>query len=552
MAFDGADRRKPAEYAAEAFKPQHVDTPVVTVEGPLVSTFSGQNQSQQNVDQIASTGATETSSDARGQTAVSVLDVELDADTSKRTQKWASDRLEKRVRADYERSSRLLSEIVSDNLDTRVQLHAVRVVGAKSTRQGFLSKLIKPTLDLTNASNDDGQPTAQTLGSLLRETRQLGHRFGQFDIFRDVQAGLEPSSSMLASADDIDIVMRVQEAPKYFIRTATDVGDGEGSATGTAKIRNAFGGAETIEGNVSFGTRTKNAFQLRFDTPVNGDPLTRVDLSLFSSHRDLTYFAGCFERARGFEARLRTLSRFGLHELAYDAVLRQVGEVAPSASLSIREAAGDSVKSAMSHTWTRDTRDDLMTATRGSLIKARQELAGLGGDVHFIKADNEFAISRELSPGTTLSFGAKSGVLLPLAGQSSSFIDRFHLGGPTSVRQFRPNAMGPRDNNDYTGGDLFWAAGVSVLAPFPRKTEWPLKLHAFLNSGRLVRWAQTESSMSDTAKALCRHPSVTVGAGLMYRHSLVRVEANVGVPVAATAQEGTVKGLQFGLGLSFL
>lgn len=35
------------------------------------------------------------------------------------------------------------------------------------------------------------------------------------------------------------------------------------SQTGTAKIRNAFGGAETVEGNVSFGTRTKSAFQVR-------------------------------------------------------------------------------------------------------------------------------------------------------------------------------------------------------------------------------------------------------------------------------------------------
>jgi outer membrane protein insertion porin family len=38
----------------------------------------------------------------------------------------------------------------------------------------------------------------------------------------------------------------------------------------------------------------------------------------------------------------------------------------------------------------------------------------------------------------------------------------------------------------------------------------------------------------------------------MYRHSLVRVEVNVGVPIAMSAQEGAVKGLQFGLGMSFL
>jgi len=38
----------------------------------------------------------------------------------------------------------------------------------------------------------------------------------------------------------------------------------------------------------------------------------------------------------------------------------------------------------------------------------------------------------------------------------------------------------------------------------------------------------------------------------MYRHSLVRVEVNVGVPLIAARGEGAVKGVQFGLGLSFL
>lgn len=47
-------------------------------------------------------------------------------------------------------------------------------------------------------------------------------------------------------------------------------------------------------------------------------------------------------------------------------------------------------------------------------------------------------------------------------------------------------------------------------------------------------------------------PSLTAGFGLMYRHSLVRIEANVGVPLVQTQGEGGVKGFQFGLGLSFL
>lgn len=41
---------------------------------------------------------------------------------------------------------------------------------------------------------------------------------------------------------------------------------------------------------------------------------------------------------------------------------------------------------------------------------------------------------------------------------------------------------------DSLGGDLAWALGVSVFAPFPTKKEWPVKLHGFLNTGRVVGW----------------------------------------------------------------
>lgn len=62
----------------------------------------------------------------------------------------------------------------------------------------------------------------------------------------------------------------------------------------------------------------------------------------------------------------------------------------------------------------------------------------------------------------------------------------------------------------------------------------------------------TDKSLAYSFGNLLSQPSVTAGFGLMYRHSLVRIEANVGVPLAMGKQEGGVKGLQFGLGLSFL
>lgn len=85
----------------------------------------------------------------------------------------------------------------------------------------------------------------------------------------------------------------------------------------------------------------------------------------------------------------------------------------------MRNAAGPTVKSSISHTYTRDTRDDPFVATRGHYLRLRQvrddprgcaadvadrllisqEYAGLGGDAQFVKAEQEGSISRSLGGG---------------------------------------------------------------------------------------------------------------------------------------------------------
>lgn len=65
----------------------------------------------------------------------------------------------------------------------------------------------------------------------------------------------------------------------------------------------------------------------------------------------------------------------------------------------MREAAGQSVKSSLFHSWTRDTRDDRLLGTRGSYAKLFQEFSGLGGDASFYKTEAHGQFARSLFPG---------------------------------------------------------------------------------------------------------------------------------------------------------
>lgn len=53
---------------------------------------------------------------------------------------------------------------------------------------------------------------------------------------------------------------------------------------------------------------------------------------------------------------------------------------------------------------------------------------------------------------------------------------------------------------DALGGDLAFAMGLSVFAPVPFKKEWPVKLHGFLNLGRVVGWDSSKSCLKIISK----------------------------------------------------
>ncbi|EMD31954.1 hypothetical protein CERSUDRAFT_119283 [Gelatoporia subvermispora B] len=462
--------------------------------------------------------------------------------------KWQEERIARKLRGEYESAVLHLAEVVNNNLHTPLRIASVRVEGAVHTRESFLGYLVSPFLQEAATASDYKH---STLGSILHTTRHIGSLLQETDIFKDVHARLETSRDPLARAGDIDVVFKTREKGRFYLSTSTQVGNNEGGASATCRVRNAFGGAETFEANLSFATQTRMAFQAALSAPLTRDLKTRGELALFGHERDNSAFASCAEGVRGLRAVLRTgtLGQ-GMHEVAYEAVLRHISNLAPSASISIREAAGQNIKSAVSHTWVRDTRDDRLVGTRGSFLKFFNELAGLGGDASHYKTEAQGQFSRALFPGVTVSFAARSGLLWSLA-RPALFSDRFQLGGPVNVRMFRANGMGPHDGPDSLGGDLYWAAGLSLISDIPKKPHWPVKLHSWVNVGRLDALDKSKPLLDSVAASIAK-PSISAGVGLVYKLEPVRVELNFGVPLVASKSDGVRKGFQVGIGLDFL
>lgn len=341
--------------------------------------------------------------------------------------------------------------------------------------------------------------------------------------------------------------------------------------------RNLFGGAETLDVNASLGTRTRSAYQATFDTPILSHPDLRFQLGGVQSSTQ-KIFASYEEIARGGWGKLRWMSNnSSVHELGYNGFWRQVTGLAQNASPTVRNDAGDTVKSSISYSWTNDQRDNPTLPSRGYLSKVSTELAGWGplqGDVAFCKTELESQTAVPIPlpgiSGISLTTGLRAGLLYPLTfgwgryPTMSRINDRFQLGGPTDVRGFRLSGLGPRDGPDAVGGDVYAAGSANLLMPLPKLgPDKPLRLQAFLTGGRLLAIRgekegdmtsqEVRQSVADTIKELGNGlPSMSAGVGLVYSHPVARFELNFSLPLTLRKGEEGRKGLQFGIGINFL
>lgn len=74
------------------------------------------------------------------------------------------------------------------------------------------------------------------------------------------------------------------------------------------------------------------------------------------------------------------------HNFQYEVSYRDI-IAAKQASFRVREQCGPSLKSALRHILSIDRRDDTIFPTGGSHVQFTTELAGLGGDIGFMKYD---------------------------------------------------------------------------------------------------------------------------------------------------------------------
>lgn len=185
----------------------------------------------------------------------------------------------------------------------------------------------------------------------------------------------------------------------------------------------------------------------------------------------------------------------------------------------------------------RDTRDSLMFTRRGNRTSLMSELAGLGGDVNYLKLEARtahFIPTFDLYEQTFSIIGRVGTVSTYSNSDEVPFYDRFYLGGPDSLRGFEHRDVGPRDNDDEDeaiGGNSY---GMLSFEYGFRIAE-PLGLVAFYDCG-FVNESDYDFSPSNYAS------NWGIGARIIMMGSPLKLDLGIPITVPDDAEDN---GAQF-------
>jgi outer membrane protein insertion porin family len=201
------------------------------------------------------------------------------------------------------------------------------------------------------------------------------------------------------------------------------------------------------------------------------------------------------------------------------------------ASLAVRRelAQGAVITSLVGYDISYNTLDNNRNPTSGLLAILKQDFAGVGGDVQYLRTSANVRTYYEvlqdvigllhLQGGYITGWGAKN------EGSNLRMLDHFQL-GPTLVRGFAPSGIGPRDLTpgtfqDALGGSLYWGASIEFQTPiYFLPKDAGVKFAVFADAGSLwnyvgpTSWSVTNETLTLSNNGMFVNSSV--GAGILW------------------------------------
>ena len=272
--------------------------------------------------------------------------------------------------------------------------------------------------------------------------------------------------------------------------------------------RNFRGRGQNVVARAEWGSLRQN-IDFRFTEPRFLGRDLGAGFDLFHSRFDFQEESSFDYRSTGAGVRLsfpingytRLSTRYFIKD---DEIIVPLGycSTGGSGSRALCEQVGASVNSSVGYTLAIDRRNDPIRATRGWTGTFRQDFAGIGGDVNYVKTETDATFYYGITPEWIVSLQATAGYVSGWRGDAVRINDRFFKGG-NSFRGFETAGMGPRDllTTDALGGNFYAVSSLELTLPNFLPEQYGIKTSLFADVGTLGvlddRYTLTATGVTD-------------------------------------------------------
>ncbi len=282
----------------------------------------------------------------------------------------------------------------------------------------------------------------------------------RLDYFEDIKV-----DTVKGSADD-KMKLRIDVTEKNT--GAFSFGAGYGNVeylflTASVSERNLFGRAQTLALKGQLGAKTRK-FTLSFTEPWLFDIPLSAGVDIYNwNYNYSTYDKDSIGGKLRFGYPVIDFTRINL-TYTYD--IADIKNVSDDAANSIKNDAGEHIKSSITTSLRYDSRNDRFHPTQGSSHSGSYEFAGIGGTVGFNKIIGETGWYFPLIWKTVGVLHGKAGYVKALEGKTLPDYEKFYMVGIDALRGFERDDLSPRDENgSEIGGNKFVQANVEVRFP---------------------------------------------------------------------------------------
>jgi len=341
-----------------------------------------------------------------------------------------------------------------------------------------------------------------------RQIRETAERIRALGYFSEAEVDAREGSRPDQVVVDVDVEETTTGSLTFGGSFSSDAGLGISIGF---RERNFLGRGQTLGANIALSSERAN-YNLNFVEPafLGRDVAFSFSSSYVETDDENAQFDSTFFNIRpGITFPLTEQSRLTLY---YSGSYSELGNhTGASPTLAAEAALGGQYASALGYRYVFDTRDSGLNPNAGILLDTGIEVAGLGGDLDYVKSTLRFVgETRVLNEEVTLRGILETGAIDFSGTPQSRAVDRFTH---KVIRGFEPNGMGPVQSGEHLGGNLYAAAKFEAEFPLGLPAEFGITGGAFYDIGSL--W-NVNTIVPPLAQSVDFEPRHVIGLSLFW------------------------------------